>query len=167
MNAHRIYGIEPGQVYALLDGSPGRVIVRDVTTLAEIDDIVVFDEQMSEERRIGAYTLARGRYYLVDYASGDSKSELLRALREGDATPPQQRRLAALFKAQQDALAEQLVHASRGRFFVDNGEWRYLDDEREGMRTWLSIRVANNAHLGSKGSRADALDAAMKAEAAR
>lgn len=62
MNAYKRYNIEPGQVYARADGSSGRVIVRDVTSLAEVDDVIVYDELLNEEHRIDAFKLAKVRY---------------------------------------------------------------------------------------------------------
>lgn len=163
MNGHKRYGIEPGQVYARADGAPGRVIVRDVTTFAEVDDVVIYDEAQDEERRIDAYKLAKVRYYLVDFTSGDERSELIRALLAGDASPNQQRRIAQLFQAMQTTMAEQRSDVRRGRYIIDNGEWRYLDDEREGKRTWLCVRVAPDADLSCKGTRASELDAVIQA----
>ena len=167
MNGYQRYGIEQGQVYARADGAPGRVIVRDVKTFAEVDDIVIYDEVQDEERRIDAFKLAKVRYFLVDFASGDEKRELLHALRAGEASPNQQRRILQLFQAMQATMEEQRADVRRGRFIVDNGEWRYLDDEREGKRTWLCARVAPDADLSCKGTRASALDAAIAKEAAQ
>lgn len=164
MNAYQRYGIEPGQVYARADGAPGRVIVRDVTTYAEVDDVVVYDEVADEERRIDAFKLAKVRYYLVDFRSGDERHQLLRALREGTASPDQQRRIAQLFQAMQSTMEEQRVDVRRGRFVVDNGEWRRHEDPRDGRRTWLCVRVADDADLSCKGARGSALDKAIQAE---
>jgi hypothetical protein len=162
MNAYRHYGIEPGQVYARADGAPGRLIVRDVATCAEVDDVVVYDEAQDKEYRIDAFKLARVRYYLVDFSSGEEKRELLRALHAGEASPNQQRRVAQLFQALQSTLEAQTADARRGRYAVDQGEWRRLDDERDGVRTWLCLRVADHADLSCKGTRALALDAAIR-----
>lgn len=164
MNAYKQLGIEPGQVYARADGAPGRVIVRDVTTCAEVDDVIVYDEVLQEERRIDAFKLAKVRYYLVDFSSGDEKRELLRALRDGDASPNQQRRMAQLVEAMQRTMQEQKDDVRRGRFIVDNGEWRCHEDPRDGKRTWLSVRVAADADLSCKAMRGSALDAAIQAE---
>lgn len=161
MNAYERYGIEPGQVYARADGAPGRVIVRDVSTFAEVDDVVVYDEDQGEERRIDAFKLAKVRYYLVDFSSGDEKQELLRALRAGDASPNQQRRIAQLLYAMQATMDEQKPDVRRGRFIVDNGEWRTREDGREGHRTWLCVRVADHADLSCKALRASELDDAI------
>lgn len=65
MNAYRRYGIEVGQVYVPADGSKNRLIVRDVVTFADCDDIVVFDEDQGVERRIDAFKLAMVRYSLL------------------------------------------------------------------------------------------------------
>lgn len=60
------YGISVGQVYVPADGSQNRLIVKDVETYADRDDVVVFDEGQNVERRIDAYKLAMVRYGLVD-----------------------------------------------------------------------------------------------------
>lgn len=156
------YGIELGQVYAALDGSRSRVVVKDVQTFSHVDDVVVYDEQSGEEKRINAYWLARLKYHLVDFKTGDNKQALLNAVREGTAQAEQQQRLAKLFQALQYAMAEQQPDVRRGRFLVDHGEWRYLDDKREGKRTWLCARVAPDADLSCIGTRASALDAAIR-----
>lgn len=44
MKAYQRYGIAVGQVYARADGAAGRLIVRDVATFAEVNDVVVYDE---------------------------------------------------------------------------------------------------------------------------
>ncbi len=62
------YGIEVGQVYVPADGSVNRLVVRDVSTFADCDDVVVFDEQQGLERRIDAFKLARVRYSLQPQA---------------------------------------------------------------------------------------------------
>jgi hypothetical protein len=164
MSSQVRYGIEPGQVYARVDGAPGRLIVRDVMTFAEAGDVVVYDETQDEERRIDAFKLARVQYYLVDFDSGDTRRELLKALLDGQASPRQQRRVLQLFHALQSTLGEQTAHARRGRFAVDQGEWRRYEDERDGTRTWLCVRVADNADLSCKGTRASALDKAIELE---
>lgn len=64
MSAHRQYGIEVGQVYVPADGSKNRLTVRDVTTYADYDDVVVFDEAQGVERRIDAFKLAMVCYRL-------------------------------------------------------------------------------------------------------
>ncbi len=64
MSAAERYGIEVGQVYVPADGSVNRLIVRDVTSFADCDDVIVFDEQQGIERRIDAFKLARVRYSL-------------------------------------------------------------------------------------------------------
>jgi len=161
MKAYERYGIEVGQVYVPADGSHNCLVVRDVHTYADRDDVVVFDEHRQEERRIDAYKLARVRYYLADFKAGEGKLELMRALREGRATASQQQRIAQLFQAMQSAMGEQQADVRRGRFMVDHGEWRYLDNEREGKRTWLCARVAPDADLSCKGTRARELDAAI------
>lgn len=161
MKAYERYGIEVGQVYVPADGSHNCLVVRDVETYADCDDVVVFDERRQEERRIDAYKLARVRYYLTDFKAGEDKLELMRALREGRATASQQQRIAQLFQAMQSAMREQQADVRRGRFMVDHGEWRYLDDEREGKRTWLCAKVAPNADLSCKGTRARELDAVI------
>lgn len=56
------YGIEVGQVYVAADGSGHCLLVRDVQTFANCDDVVVFDEQEGIERRIDAFKLAKVRY---------------------------------------------------------------------------------------------------------
>lgn len=160
--AYERYGIEVGQVYVPADGSHSRLIVRDVLTHADRDDVVVFDEHLQEERHIDAYKLARVRYYLADFRDSEDKLQMLRALREGRASAEQQQRLAQLFQAMQSAMREQRADVRRGRFIVDHGEWRYLDDEREGKRTWLCARVAPDADLSCIGTRASALDAAIR-----
>lgn len=160
--AYERYGIEPGQVYVPADGSLNCLIVRDVLTHADRDDVVVFDEQLQEEQRIDAYKLARVHYYLADFRDSEDKREMLRALREGRASAQQQQRLAQLFHAMQSVVEEQRADVRRGRFIVDHGEWRYLDDEREGKRTWLCARVAPDADLSCKGTRASELDAAIR-----
>ncbi len=65
MNAYQQYGIARGQVYVPADGSKNRLVVRDVTTLAEVDDVIVFDEGQGIERTIDAFKLAMVRYALV------------------------------------------------------------------------------------------------------
>lgn len=160
--AYERYGIEVGQVYVPADGSHNRLIVRDVLTHADQDDVVVFDERLQEEQRIDAYKLARARYYLADFRDSEDKREMLRALREGCASAEQQKRLAQLFQAMQSTMEEQRADVRRGRFIVDHGEWRYLDDKREGKRTWLCARVAPDADLSCIGTRASALDAAIR-----
>lgn len=79
MKAYERYGIEVGQVYVPADGSHNCLVVRDVETYADCDDVVVFDERRQEERRIDAYKLARVRYYLADFKAGEDKLELMRA----------------------------------------------------------------------------------------
>lgn len=163
MKNYRLYGIEVGQVYAAADGAPGRLVVRDVTTYADVGDVVVHDERGGEERVIGAYKLARVSHYLVDFNSGKERSALVRALREGVASPEQQQRLAQLFDAQETTLQEVQVHARRGQFVVDNAEWRSREDPRDGKRTWLCVKVDPDADLSCKGTRAKALDDVMVA----
>jgi hypothetical protein len=167
MNSALRYSIEPGQVYARMDGGPGRVVVRDVSTFAEADDVVIYDELNDEERRVSAFNLAKTRYYLVDFSNGDTQRDLLHALRNGQANEEQQRKAAQLFLSMRGAMEEQRPDVRRGRFIVDNGEWRYLEDDRDGKRTWLCIRVAPDADLSCKGTRASALDQAMAAEASK
>ncbi len=163
MNGYKRYGIEPGQVYARADGAPGHLLVRDVTSYADVDDVVVYDEFQQEERRIDAFKLAKVRYYLVDFTSGEEKRELLQALLDGNASPNQQRRLFQLFTAMQSTLDAQKADARRGRFAVERGEWRRHDDDQDGLRTWLCLRVSDHADLSCKGTRALALDAAIRA----
>lgn len=162
MTAYRHYDIEPGQVYARADGAPGRVIVRDVTTFAEVGDVVVYDEAQGVERRIDAFKLARVRYYLVDFSSGNEQRELMRAMLEGNASPNQQQRIAQLFRAMQTTMQEQAADVRRARFVIDVGEWRCREDPRDGKRTWLCVRVADDADLSCKGTRAAALDDAIR-----
>lgn len=64
MEAYKKYGIKVGSVYAAADGSPRRVVVKDVETYAAADDVVVYDELDKVERRIDAFKLAMVRYYL-------------------------------------------------------------------------------------------------------
>ena len=64
MSTYLRYGIEPGQVYVRADGTAGRLIVLDVETYADCDDVVVFDEVQGVERRIDAFKLAKVRYCL-------------------------------------------------------------------------------------------------------
>ena len=63
--AWKRHGIAVGQVYVPADGSPNRLTVRDVTTHADCDDVVVFDEVQGTERRIDAFKLAKVRYSLL------------------------------------------------------------------------------------------------------
>lgn len=162
MSAYPLYGIEVGQVYASIDGAHRRVTVRDVLRFASVGDVVVLDEATQEERRISAYRLAKVSHYLVDFNEGENRRALFKALHEGTATPEQQGRLAQLVLAMQNAMQEQQANVRRGHFMVDHGEWRYLDDEREGKRTWLCAKVAPDADLSCKGTRARELDAAIE-----
>lgn len=161
MKAYERYGIEVGQVYVPADGSRNRLTVKDVQTHEYGDDVVVFDEAQGVERRIDAFKLAKVRYCLVEGGSEAEKCELLQVLWEGNADPNQQRRIAHLFLAMQRTMEEQKVDARRGRFIVDNGEWRYLDDEREDRQTWLCVQVAPDADLSCKAMRASEMDAAI------
>ncbi len=68
MSGAERYGIEVGQVYVPADGSANRLVVRDVTSFADCDDIVVFDQRQGIERRIDAFKLARVRYSLQPQA---------------------------------------------------------------------------------------------------
>lgn len=52
------------------DGSQNRLTVRDVETYANCDEVVVFDEAQSIERRLDAFKLAMVRYSLSSRAAG-------------------------------------------------------------------------------------------------
>lgn len=166
MNAAAAYGIEVGYEYARADGGPGRLRVRDVEQHAATGEVLVFDTQLQTERRIGAFKLARDQYYLVDFGESEGRAELLKAMRNGEASAEQQRRLVALFKALEAALQEQQVHARRGAFVVANAEWR-RSGSQEGERTWLCLRVEDGADLSCKGTRGAALDKAIERERER
>lgn len=64
MKAYQRYGIAVGQIYVPADGSQSQLIVRDVETYADCDDVVVFDERQGIELRIDAFKLAKVRYCL-------------------------------------------------------------------------------------------------------
>lgn len=165
MNAYERYDIQVGQVYVPTDGTRNRLIVRDVLMHVERGEVVVYDEFLKDERLVDAYRLARARHYLVDVPGDNNKLELLRAHREGRAEPEQQQLLVQLFTAMENAMSGQREDVLRGRHLVDNGEWRYLEDEREGKRTWLCVRVRPDADLSCQGTRAAELDLAISRHA--
>lgn len=69
MFAYEKYGIALGQNYVPADGTKNLLIVVDVKTYAECDDVVVLDMSSGEKRRIDCFKLAMVRYSLVDDAA--------------------------------------------------------------------------------------------------
>ena len=65
MYAYQRYGIEVGQKYVPADGSKGELIVTDVETYKDCDDVIVWDVVQNILRRIDAFKLAMVRYQLV------------------------------------------------------------------------------------------------------
>lgn len=58
------YGIKVDQVYVPADGSKNELKVIDVTTYADVGDVVVYDTKNQTNRRIDAFKLAMVRYSL-------------------------------------------------------------------------------------------------------
>jgi hypothetical protein len=163
--AHIRYGIRPGQVYERADGSPGRVIVRDVFSLEEVDDVIVYDEARGTEYRIDAFKLAKVRYCLAVVSTAEERHALMLALQTGTASPEDQRRAGEMLRAQQERIASLEADARRGRHAVKYGEWRRHEDEIDGRMTWLAVRVAGRADLSCEAMRANALDLAIEEQA--
>lgn len=161
MKDYQLYGIEPGQVYVPADGSIHYLTVHDVESYADCADVVVLDRCAGAGRRIDAFKLARVRYVLV-HPSNDEMTWLLKTLKSGKADIFQQRHAAQLVQVLHQMLEDQAVHAQRGRFVVDHGESHRSENERDGQRTWLCARVADDASLSCQAARADALDAAIR-----
>ncbi len=63
--AYQKYNIVPGQVYIPATGSKGKLIVVDVETRKEQDDVLVFDEFQKKSYYIDAFKLAMVRYKLA------------------------------------------------------------------------------------------------------
>lgn len=159
MHDYQRYGIAVGQIYEPASGARGRIVVRDVETYADCGDVVVFDEAQGIERRIDAFKLAMVRYCLVDVEEEADKREMLQAMREGRASPEQQKRMASVLQAMEEDMNFQLYYARRGKYVGDHGE---LHTEPDGKQTWLCVRVvAPGAALDNRASRMMALDAAI------
>lgn len=161
MTAARRHGIRVGQVYVPVDGSKNRLTVRDIETHADCEDVVVFDERQGEERRIDAFKLAGERYRLTDESTPQEREALMAKLRAGSASADEMHRAADVLRGLQLQVHELEADARRGRYAVESGEWRTLEDERDGRRTWLAVRVADKADLSCKAFRALALDQAI------
>lgn len=158
MTAIERYGIVLGQVYVPADGSKGRLIVRDIHSYADVDDVVVYDELQGKERRIDAFKLSTVRYRLAEHSTFEERKALIGQLRAGEADHDQQARAAQLILALASQLDAQAADVRRGKYVVENAEWRTLNDEQDGLRTWLSVRVKDGANLDCKAFRALALD---------
>lgn len=65
MKAYEKYGIVVGQKYVPADGSTNTLVVTDVATYADCDDVVVYDAHNQENCRIDCFKLAMVRYCLV------------------------------------------------------------------------------------------------------
>lgn len=155
------YGIREGQVYIPADGSKNRLVVRDVTTYAAVDDVVVFDEAQGAERRIDAFKLAMVRYCLTDESTSQEREALVAALQAGTATEAQQHQAADVLRVLQAQLKSMEPAARRGQHLVEHGAWHQDDSAQDGRRTWLAVRVGDTANLSCKPFRELAVDQAM------
>jgi hypothetical protein len=71
------YGIEVGQIYRAADGVSGTYLVVDVTTYADVDDVIVYSiDRNQKHHRIDAWKLSQVRYYLDEKAYNYKPHEL-------------------------------------------------------------------------------------------
>lgn len=168
MKDYQRYGISVGQDYVPADGSKNTLTVRDVEKYADCGDVVVLDELRNEERRIDAFKLARARYRLADTSTAEERRALMPALHSGTATAEYQKRAAALLQVLLDAMQAMELDARRGRYVAEFSTWhRRTDELRDETRTWLCVRVKDDADLSCKALREMALDHAMTDPALR
>lgn len=158
MNEIERYGISAGQVYVPADGSKGCLIVRNVHLYADVGDVVVYDELQDKHYRIDAFKLAKVRYQLSAQCTEGERLALVKSLRAGEAASQEQTRAADLIEALAAQVAAMQADARRGKHLVDNAEWRTLENEQGGTRTWLSVQVRGGADLSCKAFRALAVD---------
>lgn len=156
------YGIRVGQVYVPADGSKGRLRVEDTTTHAHCDDVEVWDSVQNQVYRIDAFKLAVSRYRLTDESTPEERAALVAKLQAGTATEDEQHRAADLLKVLQDQIRTLEPQAQRGKYLVEHGAWHRREDEQDGLRTWLAVRVPDNSDLSCRPMCERAVDEAIK-----